>query len=114
MDVKKLREEKGLSQQQLADLTGIPRGRINAWEQRGTTPKVADMEILKTVFGETYVPSPSTTIPSSSHIELLERMIKLLEEQVKVSNQTIEFQQNLIEQCEEEKRTGNQKGRKAG
>lgn len=49
-DIKKLREEKGLSQQEIADKTGIPRGRINAWEQRGSMPKVKDLKILQDFF----------------------------------------------------------------
>lgn len=112
MDVRKLREEKGLSQQQLSELTGIPRGRINAWEQRGTMPKVADLETLKEFFNETNVPNSPEPISTSSHIEMLERVIKLLEDQVKVKDVTIEFQQRQIERCEEEK--GNLKSRKAG
>lgn len=55
LDIKKIREDKGLSQQGMADLTGIPRGRINAWEQRGTIPKVTDLEILQKYFPETNV-----------------------------------------------------------
>lgn len=52
MDVKKLREETGLSQQELANETGIPKGRINAWEQRGNSPKVEDFNILEKFFKE--------------------------------------------------------------
>lgn len=50
LDVKKLREEFKLSQQELAEKTGIPKGRINAWEQRGTQPKLADYNVLVSFF----------------------------------------------------------------
>lgn len=49
INIKKLRESAGLTQQQLAEKTGIPRGRINAWEQRGSMPKADDYEKLVTV-----------------------------------------------------------------
>lgn len=52
IDIKKLREEKGLSQQELADLTAIPKGRINAWEQRGAQPKTEDYLHLTKFFNE--------------------------------------------------------------
>ena len=57
-NIKELREAKGLTQQELSELTGIPRGRINAWEQRNVTPsKMDDIEKLKKVFQfETNVP----------------------------------------------------------
>lgn len=47
MNVKELRSKFGLSQQQLANLTGIPKGRINAWEQKGIKPKYDDMMVLE-------------------------------------------------------------------
>jgi transcriptional regulator with XRE-family HTH domain len=50
MNVKELRERNGLSQQELADKTGIPKGRINGWEQKGTKPKAEDSRILSAFF----------------------------------------------------------------
>ena len=47
IDTKKIREEYNLSQQELADKTGIPKGRINAWERRGTIPKMEDYLKIK-------------------------------------------------------------------
>lgn len=48
IDVKRLREKLELSQQELADLTGLPKGRINAWEQRNTGPtKMEDSKIIQ-------------------------------------------------------------------
>lgn len=116
MDVKKLREDMGLSQQELADLTGIPKGRINAWEQRGTTPKVDDFKKLELIFNEnksTHINRKPPQEPPSSHIELLERMLTLLENQIKEKDETIKFQQGLIERCADEQ-MGKSKGRKAG
>lgn len=45
MDVRELRMKFNLSQQELSDLTGIPKGRINSWEQRGSTPKAKDFNL---------------------------------------------------------------------
>lgn len=50
MNVKELRLKYGLSQQDLADATGIPKGRINGWEQNKGKPKAADTAILKDFF----------------------------------------------------------------
>ncbi|HRO18517.1 MAG TPA: LexA family transcriptional regulator [Ferruginibacter sp.] len=52
IDVKKIRLELGLSQQELADRLDIPKGRINAWEQRGTTPKLEDYKKLTKLINE--------------------------------------------------------------
>ena len=38
-DFKLFREKIGLTQEELSKQTGIPKGRINAWEQRGTGPR---------------------------------------------------------------------------
>lgn len=50
MNVRELREKYGLSQQELSDATGIPKGRINGWEQRGSSPKVEDFQKLQEFF----------------------------------------------------------------
>lgn len=50
MNIKELRERHGLSQQKLADLTGIPKGRINGWEQNNTKPKADDSKRLEDFF----------------------------------------------------------------
>lgn len=50
MNVKELREKHGLSQQQLADKTGIPKGRINGWEQQNSKPKADDAKVLEQFF----------------------------------------------------------------
>ncbi|MDR6564629.1 MULTISPECIES: helix-turn-helix domain-containing protein [unclassified Arcicella] len=50
MNIKELRIQFGLSQQELAEKVGIPRGRINGWEQRGSKPKVDDHKKLEDFF----------------------------------------------------------------
>lgn len=50
MNIKELRKKYGMSQQDLSDKTGIPKGRINGWEQFGSRPKVPDEAILRTFF----------------------------------------------------------------
>jgi len=60
LDIKKLRESLGISQQDLSDKTGIPKGRINAWEQRGSQPKTEDFLIIKQFFDENNSSQPYT------------------------------------------------------
>jgi len=50
MSVAKLRKAYRLSQPQLEELTGIPFGRINGWEQQGSSPNGDDSEILNFTF----------------------------------------------------------------
>jgi phage repressor protein C with HTH and peptisase S24 domain len=52
INVKELRIKKGLTQEKFAEITGIPRGRINAWENRGTIPKLDDYNKIVSVLGE--------------------------------------------------------------
>jgi transcriptional regulator with XRE-family HTH domain len=52
MDISELRKKYKLSQSQLGELTGIPFGRINGWEQQGSNPKGEDSEILKALFNK--------------------------------------------------------------
>lgn len=57
MDLKKERKERKLSQQKLADKTGIPKSRIEKWETGKAKPKTEDSEILKKFFFENESPS---------------------------------------------------------
>lgn len=50
MNIKELRLKFKLSQQQLSEKVGIPKGRINSWEQRNTIPKVEDYKKLENFF----------------------------------------------------------------
>lgn len=54
MNTKELREKLNLSQQELADKTGIPKARIAKWEQKKGSPKAEDFEILKKFFEENH------------------------------------------------------------
>lgn len=58
MNVKELREKYNLSQQQLSDKTGIPKGRINGWEQQNSQPKYKDAKILEQFFASFENKSP--------------------------------------------------------
>lgn len=104
-DVKTLRENAGLTQAKLSEMTGIPQSRIAKWEVRGTSPRVEDYEkVLKAIGLSTKVHetgAASARIPASQHIKTLERMVEILEDQVKKKDQTIIFQQNLLLKCEE-------------
>lgn len=52
MDVKLLREQTGLTQEQLAERSGIPRDRIAKWEQGKGKPKMSDYLKLDPIFKE--------------------------------------------------------------
>lgn len=52
MDIKKLRQSKNWSQQQMADNTGIPKDRIAKWEQGKGSPKLEDHIILQRFFDD--------------------------------------------------------------
>lgn len=58
MNIRELRELLQLSQQGLADSTGIPKARIAKWEQGKGSPKANDFEILKKFFDE-HIPQTS-------------------------------------------------------
>lgn len=58
MNIKQLRERFGITQQEVSNKTGIPRGRINQWEQRNTIPKKEDYDKL-----EAYFKSLETNVP---------------------------------------------------
>lgn len=47
----KARERKGYSQYRLAELSGIPRTRIAAWEQGKANPKAEDVDNLRNILG---------------------------------------------------------------
>lgn len=49
-EIKRLRLLLGLSQEQLSDELGIPKGRINQWEQRNSVPKSDDMKTIENFF----------------------------------------------------------------
>ena len=50
LNIKELRNGMKLSQQELSDILGIPKGRINAWEQNKGKPKMNDYIKLKNFF----------------------------------------------------------------
>lgn len=52
MNVRQLREHAGLSQQELANITGIPKDRIAKWEQGKGAPKSEDSKVLDKYFKE--------------------------------------------------------------
>ncbi len=64
VDIKKLREAKGLTLQKMADLTGIPKDRIARWEQRNSSPKTKDFLILQEFFGADDINTLKETDPN--------------------------------------------------
>jgi transcriptional regulator with XRE-family HTH domain len=66
MNIRELREELNLSQQELADKTGIPKDRIAKWEQGKGNPKTQDFKTL-TLFFEENVPQFTTAEHQSNY-----------------------------------------------
>jgi transcriptional regulator with XRE-family HTH domain len=64
INIKELRVQKGLSQQQMADLIGVPKDRLAKWEQRNIVPKVEDYEKIKSLDMDKFTQS------KSNHIEI--------------------------------------------
>lgn len=52
INIKKLRKDLDLTQEEFADKVGIPRGRVNAWELRGSKPKTDDYNKIKIAFAD--------------------------------------------------------------
>ena len=55
MDLKKLRTEKGLTQEHMAKLVGVSLVTYRLWENGVTTPRYENAEKLKQVLGENYM-----------------------------------------------------------
>lgn len=55
VEIRVLREKLRLSQQDLAEKTGIPKGRINNWEQGKGSPKAQDYQILTEFFSKSEI-----------------------------------------------------------
>lgn len=54
MNIKEIREYKGLTQSELSEQTGIPRDRIAKWEQGKGAPKMDDIRKLEVIFGKNF------------------------------------------------------------
>jgi transcriptional regulator with XRE-family HTH domain len=76
--IKELRIKHNLSQQDLADATKIPKGRINNWEQGRGNPKGADERTLTAYFHslEVKVPQTSTSNKEPNIAEEVRLLIK--------------------------------------
>ena len=90
LNVKELRERLGLSQQALAEATGIPKGRINNWELGKGKPKAEDTEILLRL-ARTMVQDKVESL-----LDYRDEMIALLKEK-------IEQLQIKLDECERKK-----------
>lgn len=85
MDIEKLRKERNLSQQDLADATGIPKGRINMWEQRKVEPpKKEDYEKLRIFFENNSSQKILDDGDKKETVPMQESLLKLIE-----SNKTL-------------------------
>lgn len=105
MNVKDLREKSGLTQDELSEKTGIPRGRIAKWEQGKGNPKSADERILETIFGKNVreqVPRNGSVRPQEAQglPDYKDRYIQILEELNEIrrlsSSQRVNFERRVL------------------
>lgn len=74
LNVKELRNKHGLSQADLAKMTGIDKGRINNWEQGKGKPKVQDYNTLISFFKSLDKSISRETGPNGAHLMISEEM----------------------------------------
>jgi transcriptional regulator with XRE-family HTH domain len=100
--VKELRIKYGLSQQELADKTGIPKGRINNWEQGSGQPKAKDSTILTQFFARLEMKeSQNESIKKEHEIEEIRLLIKNID---RIGN-TNEYLLNRVKELEDQIRS---------
>ncbi|MFA9212954.1 MAG: helix-turn-helix domain-containing protein [Candidatus Methylacidiphilales bacterium] len=47
LNIKAIRKQNKLTQQEFADIINVPLPRVNAWEQRGSNPKIKDYKAIE-------------------------------------------------------------------
>jgi transcriptional regulator with XRE-family HTH domain len=68
INIKEIRLQKGLSQQQMADLIDVPKDRLAKWEQRNVVPKVEDYEKIKKLDMDNFTQIESKSSESSNSL----------------------------------------------
>ncbi len=96
MNIKELRTKINLSQQDLSDKTGIPKGRIAQWEVGKAKPKVEDQETLINFFIENGVMERTGTLNDAelyrATIQNLSESNRLVAEAIKLQSEAVKIQ----------------------
>lgn len=105
INVKELRQKFRLSQKDLSDATGIPKGRINGWEQLGSHPKIKDYNTLKNFFAS-LEPKPAEQPKSDSgdQTDILKEQIALLRASLEDKMQIIALLNEKVKMLEKAQR----------
>lgn len=98
MNIKELRKKLRISQQDLADDTGIDRSKIGKWEIGIANPKVEDYKKLEKYFSEKGVLNATSEIAAAdgNKEEIEDKYIKSLEQSNKLLQQLVEVNLSSI------------------
>ena len=70
LNIKQVRKDLNLTQQQFADKISVPIGRVNAWEMRGSTPKVQDYNSIIKLLEENQIVLKEDVLNTNEAIEI--------------------------------------------
>lgn len=106
MNVKEFREKANLTQQELSNLTGIPRDRIASWENGRGNPKAEDSKILTNFFVNKITNNPTLLVEKdiiinrpTSPSKRPKNPVKFIDVDFLAGNTSIEFydDNNMVE-----------------
>lgn len=83
--LRKLRTERGLTQEQLALEIGVTKGAVSQWELDGNEPEFDSLKIIREILGGSLddlicgdgAPDSDVAIPSTKELALLQRLREL-------------------------------------
>lgn len=95
MEVKKIREMKGLTQKELADLCGVTTRTVQNWENGGTIPDMV-IKYLNQLQGQDEIVSPSNSSETEKLLLLLERSQRQIDAHLELAKKKDEQMDRLI------------------
>lgn len=95
MSVKKIREMKGLTQKELADLCGVTTRTVQNWENGGTIPDMV-IKYLNQLQGQSEIVSPSNSSETEKLLLLLERSQRQIDAHLELAKKKDEQMDRLI------------------
>lgn len=95
MEVKKIREMKGLTQKELADLCGVTTRTVQNWENGGTIPDMV-IKYLNQLQGQDEMISPSNSSETEKLLLLLERSQRQIDAHLELAKKKDEQMDRII------------------
>lgn len=99
MEVKKIREGKGLTQKELADLCGVTTRTVQNWENGGTIPDMVQ-KYLNQLQCQSETISPTNDSPNANFSSETEKLLHLLERSQKQIDAHLELARKKDEQMD--------------